>query len=361
MAFSDSRRYYQILELEPGASAEEVNQAYKDLAFVWHPDRIPDDNPRLKAKAQEKLKQLNEARGFFRAHFRQRPSSGAPAERTVAQPHGRSTAHHHKNPYHAGVHHHGASHSASNGANHSTSHGTNHSTSQGGSAQGFGANGQSTPKAGTYGASANGSSGSSTYGYSTQGASTGAVHGPGIYPEPEPFAWKTPRRSPFSSHPPGDPTAETTANRSPEPPPRRPRPPIVPPQWQDQPPPRPAADLSGVKMRGANLRERDFASRNLSGADLAGADLTDAFMHRVNLSGANLSGARLFRANLLQANLSGADLSGTDLIGADLSGADLRGANLTNAKMTVGGRLMVRLTGAKLDGAIVPADLRRSP
>ncbi|NJL80954.1 MAG: J domain-containing protein, partial [Richelia sp. SM2_1_7] len=40
-------RYYRILELEPGASLEEVNQAYRDLAFIWHPDRIPQEKQRL--------------------------------------------------------------------------------------------------------------------------------------------------------------------------------------------------------------------------------------------------------------------------------------------------------------------------
>lgn len=53
-------RYYMILELEPGDSAEKVNQAYRDLAFVWHPDRYS-NHPRLQEKAQEKLKILNEA------------------------------------------------------------------------------------------------------------------------------------------------------------------------------------------------------------------------------------------------------------------------------------------------------------
>jgi len=33
-----------------------VNQAYKDLAFIWHPDRIPKDNLRLQQKAQEKVR-----------------------------------------------------------------------------------------------------------------------------------------------------------------------------------------------------------------------------------------------------------------------------------------------------------------
>ncbi|NEO61899.1 MAG: J domain-containing protein, partial [Moorea sp. SIO4G2] len=61
---------YRVLELEPGASPEEVNQAYKDLAFIWHPDRVPEDNPRLKQKAEEKLKLLNQAREKLRSHHK---------------------------------------------------------------------------------------------------------------------------------------------------------------------------------------------------------------------------------------------------------------------------------------------------
>jgi len=53
-------RFYEILGLEPGASLGEVKQAYRDLAKVWHPDRFSHD-PRLQQKAQEKLKEINEA------------------------------------------------------------------------------------------------------------------------------------------------------------------------------------------------------------------------------------------------------------------------------------------------------------
>lgn len=52
--------YYKVLELEPGASLEEVKQAYRDLAFVWHPDRYA-HNSRLQRKAQQRLTELNNA------------------------------------------------------------------------------------------------------------------------------------------------------------------------------------------------------------------------------------------------------------------------------------------------------------
>jgi preprotein translocase subunit Sec63 len=56
----DIRKCYEILELRPGYSAAELKQAYKDLVQVWHPDRFA-HNPRLKEKAEEKLKQINQA------------------------------------------------------------------------------------------------------------------------------------------------------------------------------------------------------------------------------------------------------------------------------------------------------------
>ena len=56
----DLDKYYAILGLQPGATQKEIKQAYLDLAKVWHPDRFPND-PRLQQKAQEKLKEINEA------------------------------------------------------------------------------------------------------------------------------------------------------------------------------------------------------------------------------------------------------------------------------------------------------------
>ena len=53
-------RCTEILGLKPGASQEEVNQAYRDLVNVWHPDRFV-GNPRLQKKAEEKVKEINAA------------------------------------------------------------------------------------------------------------------------------------------------------------------------------------------------------------------------------------------------------------------------------------------------------------
>ncbi|WP_448604278.1 J domain-containing protein, partial [Thermoleptolyngbya sp.] len=73
----DLEHYYRVLDLEPGASLEEVNQAYKDLVFVWHPDRIPTDNERLHQKAQEKIKEINQARDRLRTFLKSNAGANA--------------------------------------------------------------------------------------------------------------------------------------------------------------------------------------------------------------------------------------------------------------------------------------------
>ena len=54
------REALEMLDLDRKASIEEAKQAYKDLANIWHPDRFS-NNPRLKQKAEEKLKKINAA------------------------------------------------------------------------------------------------------------------------------------------------------------------------------------------------------------------------------------------------------------------------------------------------------------
>ncbi|MCA1579018.1 MAG: DnaJ domain-containing protein [Acidobacteria bacterium] len=51
---------YDVLGVKPGVSDGELKTAHRDLAKVWHPDRFLHD-PRLQDKAQEKLKEINEA------------------------------------------------------------------------------------------------------------------------------------------------------------------------------------------------------------------------------------------------------------------------------------------------------------
>ena len=61
-------RCSEILGLKPGASQEEVTQAYRDLANVWHPDRFV-GNPRLQKKAEEKIKEINAAYKYIKSFY----------------------------------------------------------------------------------------------------------------------------------------------------------------------------------------------------------------------------------------------------------------------------------------------------
>ena len=65
---------YEILGVPPGATQEQIKQAYHDLVKVWHPDRFGSD-ARLQARAQEKLKEINEA---YDAILSPRPFAGRP-------------------------------------------------------------------------------------------------------------------------------------------------------------------------------------------------------------------------------------------------------------------------------------------
>src|SRR5216683_4438809 len=49
------RCYYEVLEVERGASDAQLKAAFRKLAMQWHPDRNPDD------KSEHKFKEINEA------------------------------------------------------------------------------------------------------------------------------------------------------------------------------------------------------------------------------------------------------------------------------------------------------------
>jgi len=248
---SDLEKSYKVLGLEPGASLEEVNQAYKDLAFIWHPDRIPQDNPRLRQKAEERLKEINHARDQLRSHR----------------------------------------------AN------TDNKTAQ-------------SPRSDTVN---NSRSRSASYNSSYE------------YQKPHQSYQQTPPKSHYKNQ-----SHQQTPPKSHH-------------QTQSS-----HSDLSGADFHGLDLKEKDLSGRNLSHANFSQANLSDTFMHKTNLQGANLYKANLFRANLLEANLRNANLQETNLIGADFSGADLRGADLRGAKVGTKDKLLVKLVGTNLAGAILP-------
>ena len=78
------RRAFEILELHHAATEAEARQAYKDIVNVWHPDRFC-NNPRLKQKAEKKLKEVNEAYETIKVFLQNNDHDGSKIHETVTQ------------------------------------------------------------------------------------------------------------------------------------------------------------------------------------------------------------------------------------------------------------------------------------
>ncbi|MBU4226166.1 MAG: DnaJ domain-containing protein, partial [Chloroflexi bacterium] len=51
--------YYKILDVSPSDSPKRIKEQYLFFAHAWHPDKFP--APAQKAKAEERMKEINEA------------------------------------------------------------------------------------------------------------------------------------------------------------------------------------------------------------------------------------------------------------------------------------------------------------
>src|SRR3954451_13910285 len=67
---------YRELDLQPGASLEEVKNSYRELAMFWHPDQFHDRPSRL-PKAHQKMTRINLAYERIRKDLAQQSRSGA--------------------------------------------------------------------------------------------------------------------------------------------------------------------------------------------------------------------------------------------------------------------------------------------
>lgn len=56
---------YEILEIEPGASKEDIHKAYRALANKYHPDKIAHLGKEFQALAEEKFKEIQAAYDFL--------------------------------------------------------------------------------------------------------------------------------------------------------------------------------------------------------------------------------------------------------------------------------------------------------
>ena len=298
-------QHYKALGLEPGASLEEVNQAYKDLVFIWHPDRVPQENERLIQKSVAKLQQINEARDSLRSYHRKyKPASGKKPSQPSSS--SSSSAYGERRTY-----------SQSRTTDKQSSRDKSPSSSSNYREKNY-----SEPRS-PYRRYTRPHEQASQWNYRDYYSSSGSSRqstGTDGYQN-----FRESERSYGSSR---------TRNNNYQRPYNK--------------------SLRGADLSRANFKEKDFSGQDLSQANLSYADLSDTFLHKVILEEANLQGANLKGANLLQANLRNADLREANLIGADLSGSDLSGADLTGAKVGFHNKIMVKITAVKLTGATLP-------
>jgi curved DNA-binding protein CbpA len=314
-------QHYKVLGLEPGASLAEVNQAYKDLVFIWHPDRVPQDNERLVKKSVAKIQQINEARDCLRSYHHKHQQ--APVKQSKTATYSSSSAQ-----------------SSSKSSNRQGYQGNNSSGESGYS-----------DRYTTYRAPYNDPRASREPKTRQQTYTRPHYDQTKSYDQPRHWNYREYYAAPSN---PGQSSAQdgyrdfrATTNTTPKSSGGHP-PATSNPQRPYQ------KDLRGADLSRSNFKERDFSGRDLSQANLSYADLSDTFLHKIILEEANLQGANLKGANLLQANLRNADLREANLIGADLSGSDLSGANLEGAKVGFNNKIMVKITAVKLTGATLP-------
>lgn len=60
-----TNRALHSLDLAPGASLDDVKKSYRELALIWHPDKVPD---RVKDRATAKFTEINEAYQWLVRH-----------------------------------------------------------------------------------------------------------------------------------------------------------------------------------------------------------------------------------------------------------------------------------------------------
>lgn len=62
-------QYYAVLGLEKGADFTEIKKAYRKLSMQYHPDKVGHLGEEFKKVAEEKMKEINVAYGYFEKKF----------------------------------------------------------------------------------------------------------------------------------------------------------------------------------------------------------------------------------------------------------------------------------------------------
>ena len=68
-AASQEEQYYAVLGLQQGADFVEIKKAYRKLSMQYHPDKVGHLGEEFKNVAEEKMKEINVAYGYFEKKF----------------------------------------------------------------------------------------------------------------------------------------------------------------------------------------------------------------------------------------------------------------------------------------------------
>lgn len=59
--FEDKSKYYKILDLQQGATKDEIKKAFREKAKLHHPDKFSNESENVRNHHEEKFKEINEA------------------------------------------------------------------------------------------------------------------------------------------------------------------------------------------------------------------------------------------------------------------------------------------------------------
>lgn len=75
---NEIQKAYRVLGLEPGTALDLIKKRYRQLAMVWHPDRMA--NSSAKIAAEEELKKINHSFDILRKHFEKHHRPSGPCD-----------------------------------------------------------------------------------------------------------------------------------------------------------------------------------------------------------------------------------------------------------------------------------------
>jgi curved DNA-binding protein CbpA len=82
---SKYEKYYKVLDLDVGASKEEVKMAFRELSQMYHPDNYSRKSPEVQKRSEEKFKELSNAYEILKDYFSEEDSSREAEEKTKAE------------------------------------------------------------------------------------------------------------------------------------------------------------------------------------------------------------------------------------------------------------------------------------